>query len=143
MKAQTFQTVMTAMTESNPYGKKLSPETIALLWTALGSKVQQEVTDDMLVYAFQQHSKDPNPDKELQLHLQLFSHIYRMENEAPNFRWGLKEDLKDRMARPDVFHGQRLSPYQLGEDLHKPDLEPCLPLGQLIGLMGASVDEQA
>ena len=125
--------VLTAMCELNPYGKKLSPETIQLSYGILPQKVKEELTDGMLTYALQQHAMDPSPDKELPIDKQLLSHVYRMENEFPNFNWGLKLDLKERMAQANVFHGQPLSPYQLGEDQHKPDLEPATPLGLLIG----------
>ena len=138
-----WNAVLTAMCELNPYGKKLSPETIQLSYAILPAKGKEELNDGMLTYALQQHAMDPSPDKELPIDKQLLSHVYRMENEFPNFNWGLKLDLKERMAQANVFHGQPLSPYQLGEDFHKPDLEPCLPLGQLIEMMGAATDDAA
>ena len=124
---------LTAAVQLNPYGKKLDDSTLELSYLLIPEKVKQEVSDEMLLYALMQHKLNPNPDKELGPDEQLFSHIYRMRDERPCFAWGLKEDLPARMANRNVFHGQPLSGYQLGQDQHKPDLEPVTPLGLLIG----------
>ena len=117
--AKTFQVVMAAATEADPYGKRLSKETIGLLYMTLPDAVKQETTDEMFLFAFKQHQLNPSHEKDLALHMQLFKHVYRVENETPNFSWGLKADLNQRMLKPSVFHGQALSDYESGADLHQ------------------------
>ena len=119
LSSKTFLLDMAAATEADPFGKKLSNETIGLLYMTLPDAVKQETTDEMFLYAFKQHQLNPAQDKDLPLHMQLFKHVYRVENEAPNFSWGLKADLGQRMLKPSVFHGQALSDYQSGADLHQ------------------------
>ena len=126
LSAQTFSAVLQTATELDPYGKRLSDTTIQMAFLTLPEKVKERVTDQMWVYALQQHRMDPAPDKELPLDMQLLKHLWKCENGAPCLRWGPKEDLAQRMALPGQFHGQPKSPYELGEDLgHKePQLAP-------------------
>ena len=126
LSAQTFSAVLQTATELDPYGKKLSDQTVTMAYLTLPEKVKERVTDDMLVFALKQHRLDPAPDKELPLDMQLLKHIWKCENGAPCLRWGPKEDLPQRMALPGQFHGQPKSPYELGEDLgnKEPQLAP-------------------
>jgi hypothetical protein len=117
MKSETFQRVLRAASALNPYGKKLTDDDLLISWMTLSPRVQQEVTDQMWLYALQQHRMDPSPDKELPLDMQLLKHLWKCENGAPCLRWGPKEDLPQRMASAGQFHGQPKSPYELGEDL--------------------------
>ena len=131
MKPETYKTVLRAASAFNPYGKKLSDEDLLISWITLCPRVQDEVTDEMWLYALQQHRMDPGPDKELAIDMQLLKHVYRCENGAPNFNWGLKQDLPQRMANRAVLHGQPKSPYELGEDLNRPTEERIAPNGVL------------
>lgn len=126
LSAQTFSAVLQTATELDPYGKKLSDQTITMAYLTLPEVVKQRVTDEMWVYALKQHRMDPAPDKDLSLDMQLLKHLYRCENGAPCLRWGLKADLAERMSNPDRLHGQPKSPYELGEDLGRkePQLAP-------------------
>ena len=126
MKSDTFQRVLRAASALNPYGKKLTDDDLLITWMTLAPRVQQEVTDEMWLYALQQHRMDPAPDKEMPLDMQLLKHVWKCENGAPCLRWGLKTDLPERMALPGQFHGQPKSPYELGEDLgnKEPRLAP-------------------
>ena len=126
MKSDTFQRVLRAASALNPYGKKLTDDDLLITWMTLAPRVQQDVTDEMWLFALQQHRMDPAPDKDLPLDMQLLKHLYRCENGSPCLRWGLKADLAERMSNPYRLHGQPKSPYELGEDLGRkePQLAP-------------------
>ena len=130
---KTFETVLKAATELDPYGKKLSDETIAMAYLTLPDSVKQQVTDDMFVYCFRQLQLDSGQRSELTLIQQLLQHVFRCENGAPNYSWGLKSDLASRMSNAGVFHGQPKSPYELGQDLthQEPRFAPNGVLAQL------------
>ena len=138
--ASTFAAVISAATELDPYGKKLSKETISLAYLTLPDQVKDEISDEMFMYAFKQHRLDPEPDKSLNIEQQLLQHLYRCENGAPNFGWGLRKDLPNRMAAAHAFHGQTKSPYELGEDLgqSEPRFAPSGVLAQLAQLPGSN-----
>lgn len=69
-----------------------------------------------LGYAAAQLLLDPDPPKELPVHLALLRYLYRLENGTPNFRWGLKGDLEQRMLKPSEFH-RELRPGEAQEAL--------------------------
>ena len=117
LSSKTFAAVLTAATELDPYGKRLSSETVGMAYLTLPDIVKEKVSDEMFVYALKQHRLDPSPNKDLPLDLQLLRHVFRCEDGSPNFLWGIKEDLPVRMSNAAVFHGQPNSPYLLGEDL--------------------------
>ena len=116
MKRQAFISVLRAASETTQYAKKLSEETLALLWVTTPSKAKEEVSDEMLAYAFNQMRIDPNPPEGLSVDQQLYSYIYRLRDGFPAFEWGLKADLPERMVT-GRFNPQPASQYALGEDL--------------------------
>ena len=83
---------------------------------------------------------DPAPNKDLSIEQQILQHLYRCENGAPNFRWGLRKDLSARMSASNTFHGQTKSPYELGEDLGRNEsrFAPNGVLAQLAALPGGN-----
>ena len=133
--AKTFAAVMTAATELDPFGKRLSDQTVAMAYMTLPDVVKNSVTDEMFVYALKQHQLQPAERSELTLLQQLLQHVFCCENGAPNYRWGLKKDLPNRMANSGVLHGQPKSAYELGEDLSTPEprFAPNGVLAQLAG----------
>ena len=140
LNSKTYAAILKAATQMDPYGKKLDDETIALMFMSLDDRVKQQVSDEMFMYAFKQHRLDPEPDKSLNIEQQLLQHLYRCENGAPNFNWGLRKDLPSRMAAAHAFHGQTKSPYELGEDLgqSEPRFAPSGVLAQLAQLPGSN-----
>ena len=123
MKRQAFIAVLKAASETTQYAKKLSEETLALLWVTTPSKAKEEVSDEMLAYAFNQMRIDPSPPEGLSVDQQLYSYIYRLRDGFPAFEWGLKADLEQRMTN-GRFNPQPSSQYALGEDLGAKD-EDC------------------
>ena len=65
LSAQTFSAVLQTATELDPYGKKLSDQTITMAYLTLPEKVKER----RMTCGFcpKQHRMDPAPDKELPL----------------------------------------------------------------------------
>lgn len=128
-----YAKVLKAACQIDPYGKRLDDETIGLMYLTLDDRAKDLVTDEMFIYALKQHRIDPAHNKNLNIEQQLLQHLFRCENGAPNFKWGLKGDLIQRMSSAGVFHGQPKSAYELGEDLGRgePRFAPNGVLAQL------------
>ena len=99
-----FGGTLAALSGALPFAKPIPTETFLLLWGSFPPQAKREVTPEMWTYAATQRCMDPSPDKELPLPFQLLRYLYRLENGMPNFEWGLKEDLPQRMAAPHLFN---------------------------------------
>lgn len=110
MNSKTFGLGLMALSGSLPYGKKLTNEEIQFLWLLLPADVKAAVTDEMWAYGCSQRMLDPDPSKELPLHLQVLSYLFRVRDGQPAFDWGVKADLQGRMTLPSCFHPHHSSP---------------------------------
>lgn len=108
MDSKQFHLGLRAVTAAQPYGKKLQDDEIAFLWMMLPGSVKEQVSSDVWAYACNQALLDPAPNKDLPVHMRILSYVFRIENENPNFTWGLKGDLRDRMANAAQFNPHAL-----------------------------------
>ena len=122
MQAKVFTQVLKTTYKISPYGKSLDSNDLATLWLTLPELVKDVVTDQMWAYASNQYLMDPKPSKDLAVHISMLRYLFRLENEMPNYSWGLKQDLEHRMKMGHKFNPQAKSPYLKGEDLKKPEL---------------------
>lgn len=90
MQLKTFQLGMRTVSAAMPYGKKLQDDELGFLFMTLPDRVKQDVTDTMWAYACSKTLSEQDPNKEIALHMRVLSHVYKIENGAPNFNWGLK-----------------------------------------------------
>ena len=97
--AKDFAGAVGAISELLPYAKRPSVDAQLLLWTTLPIQVQQELSSHHLAYASSQLLLDPARPQELAIPVALLRYLYRLENGLPNFNWGLRPDLAQRMAR--------------------------------------------
>ena len=123
MKMTTFTTILKAASETTKYAKRLSDETLAVMWMTTPQTTKEQVSDEMLAYAFNQLRIDPAPSEDLSVDPQLYTYVYRVRDGFPAFDWGLKLDLPERMIS-GAFNPQPSSAYALGEDLGEKD-EDC------------------
>lgn len=117
-----------------PYAKQINEAAALLIWESIPQVAREQLTPAMLTYAAAQRMLDPDPPKEVPTHIQLLRYLYRLDCDRPNFFWGLKEDLPQRMALPGHFHPQPLSQYQLElaqGPLHRDTISPNGALAQL------------
>lgn len=92
-----------------PFGKALPASAYALAWETLPDEAKRDLTPAMLSFAVGQFLLDPDRPRDCPTHLALLRYCYRLENDWPNFRWGLKADLAQRMANPSQLHPQGAS----------------------------------
>jgi hypothetical protein len=100
-----FATALTSASALLPYGRSLPRSAYALAWDTMPEEAKRDLTPEILNYAIGQFLLDPDRPKDCPTHLALLRYVYRLENDWPNFRWGLKQDLSDRMRNPAVLHG--------------------------------------
>ena len=96
--AKDFAGAVGAISELLPYAKRPSVDAQLLVWTNLPIQVQQELSSHHLAYASAQLLLDPARPQELAIPVALLRYLYRLENGLPNFNWGLRPDLAQRMA---------------------------------------------
>jgi len=75
----------------------------------------------MWAYASHQYLMDPKPSKDLAVHVSMLRYLFRLENDMPNYSWGLKTDLEHRMLHGHKFNPQPTKPY-LEAETKKPEL---------------------
>ncbi len=109
LNAKDFARTLVAVQTLLPFAKKLPEEALLLAWATLPGNVRQQLTGPMLMYAAGQYLQDPNPPKDQPTHLALLRYLYRLENGRPNYEWGLKADLPERMASDGRFFPEPVS----------------------------------
>lgn len=123
-----FAGTLQAIAETLPFGKQVGAAGLLLAWQTIPAQAKRELTDAQWTYAAGQYVLDPERPREMPVFLALLRYLYRCENGQPNYAWGLKPDLAERMARPDVFHPQPAAPYLQGE--------PDQPSGDTVAIEG-------
>ena len=98
MDAKVFTLGLRAITSVTQYAKKIDDDSANFIWLTLDQQVKQEVTDEMWVWAVKKTMETwNNVDHDPPLHIIVLSKLYRECNGMPEFDWGLKPDLNDRM----------------------------------------------
>jgi hypothetical protein len=104
MREDTFKLGLRTLCAQLPYGKNPKDDELKFLWALLPDSITGQITDQMWAYAVQQRLMDPAPDDKLPIFQQVLRHLYRLRDGMPEFAWGLREDLPERMASPHRFH---------------------------------------
>jgi hypothetical protein len=101
---QEFTASLVSASEMLPMMRQLSPITLATIYIQLPKKVINEMSLIVLQYAIKQRMMDPFPPDNIALHMQLFRYVYPVQDNVAVLSRQLREDLKERMSNPDVFH---------------------------------------
>jgi hypothetical protein len=104
MREDTFKLGLRTLNAQLPYGKNPKDDELTFLWALLPDSITDQITDAMWAYAIQQRLMDPAPDDKLPIFQQVLRHLYRLRDGMPEFAWGLREDLAERMTSPHRFH---------------------------------------
>jgi len=99
-----FLETITYLLELLPMQKALSDDAKIMLWHTFPATAKLDLSRESMVYAAGQRMLDPEPPKEIPLHLSLLRYLYPLENNRGAVDRGLRSDLADRMKRPEVFH---------------------------------------
>lgn len=99
-----FTAAIGGLLEVLPMQRRLSEGAILMLWETMQKTARLDLTTGMLGFAVGQRLLDPDPPKELALHLALLRYLYPLEHNRPVVERGLRPDLPERMRQPEVFH---------------------------------------
>jgi hypothetical protein len=116
IQAKEFQAVMSGMQQLFPMAKALTPAALVTAWDTFPDRAKLDLDSEMLLYAAQQRTLDPDFPRETPPHIALLRYLYpvkrntRIERgqevvtDLPMFERGLRHDLARRMANPEQFH---------------------------------------
>ena len=116
MKEEAFSLGLRVITASIPYMKKLGEDEIKGLWFLLDDQIKRDVPDEAWLWAVKIRLSERSADKDQPITWQVLRHLYRLENGTPNFRWGLKEDLKERISLCSTYADIDRRAFDIGHD---------------------------
>ena len=131
-----FQVALSSLVQLLPRQRTLEPDALVTAWSKFPERAKIDLTDEILLYAVQQRFLDPEPSKELPIHLNLLRYCYPVNRiirrergedviiDQPMCDRGLRRDLAQRMAAPDQFH----EPGPVRQE-QAPPQQPQLPAG--------------
>jgi hypothetical protein len=111
-----FTASMGFLAEMLPMQRALTPEALAMTWETLPPAAKIHLTPASLAFAVKQRLLDPQPQKEMALHIGLLRYVFPVERTTTRergesviadkviFEHGPRRDLAQRMAQPDRFH---------------------------------------
>lgn len=98
-----FGATLVGATSLLPFGKTLDEPALLLAWQTFPAAAKAQLTNEQWTYAIGQYLLDPDRPREQPIHLAALRYVFRLENGTPNFTWGLRGDLQQRMANPGQF----------------------------------------
>ena len=116
IQAKEFQAVMSGMQQLFPMAKPLTPAALVTAWDTFPDRAKLDLDSEMLLYAVQQRTLDPDFPRETPPHIALLRYLYPVKRttrtergqevvtDLPMFERGLRRDLASRMADPSRFH---------------------------------------
>lgn len=132
-----FAHTLGSLADLLPFSKATSAQGLMLAWQSFPEQAKHELSNAHWTYAAGQYLLDPERPKETPTHLALLRYLYRLEWGQPNFGWGLKTDLHERMQSPGVFQAQPLPEAEIGSTSPlEPRHDPNGLLARLNGLVG-------
>ena len=111
-----FMAFMSGMQQLNPMAKVLSETALVTAWKSFPERAKLDLDDEMMLYAFQQLTLDPDRPREVEVHMALLRYLYPVKRSTrterrqevvtilPIYDRGLRHDLAHRMANPEQFH---------------------------------------
>jgi hypothetical protein len=99
-----FQAALTGLSQVLPMSRQMTAPALVIAWDTTPITAKQQLTPQSLAFAVSQRAMDPNPPKEVPLHLSLLRYLYPLRNDYADVERGLRPDLAQRMAQPDRFH---------------------------------------
>jgi hypothetical protein len=111
-----FTASMGFLAEMLPMQRALTQEALAMAWETLPPAAKINLTPASLAFAVKQRLLDPQPPKEVALHISLLRYVFPVDRTTKRergedviadrvmFENGPRSDLAQRMAEPDRFH---------------------------------------
>lgn len=116
IQVEEFEIVMSGMQQLFPMDKRLTPLAMVAAWDTFFDRAKLDLDSEMLLYAVQQRTLDPDFPRETPPHIALLRYLYPVKRstrsergqevvtDLPMFERGLRRDLASRMADPSRFH---------------------------------------
>jgi hypothetical protein len=120
-----FQAAITSLLQLLPMQRQLTPSALVMAWDTFPQQARGELSCEMLRFAITQRLLDPEPPKDQAPHIAMLRYLYPLEHNHPIFGRGLRPDLAERMAAPQVFH----DPTPVRHEHAPPPERPRLPGG--------------
>jgi hypothetical protein len=124
-----FQAAITSLLQLLPMQRQLTPSALVMAWDTFPQQARGELSCEMLRFAITQRLLDPEPPKDQAPHIAMLRYLYPLEHNHPIFGRGLRPDLAERMAAPQVFH----DPAPVRHEHAPPPERPRLPGGSSYG----------
>jgi hypothetical protein len=102
--------------------RTITEDELKCLWMLLDETVRDGVTDEQWFWAIKIRMSERSEDQQLPIHYQVLRHLFRLENGQPNFQWGLKADLAERMSLCST-HAEVQKLEQQAQQPNRPRLE--------------------
>jgi hypothetical protein len=116
IEVEEFQAFMSGMQQLNPMAKTLTASALVTAWGLFPSRAKLDLDSEMLLYAAQQLTLDPDRPRDIELHVVIMRYLYPVRRSTrtergqevvtllPLYERGLRHDLAHRMANPEQFH---------------------------------------
>jgi hypothetical protein len=116
IEVEEFQAFMSGMQQLNPMAKTLTASALVTAWGLFPSRAKLDLDSEMLLYAAQQLTLDPDRPRDIELHVAIMRYLYPVRRSTrtergqevvtllPLYERGLRHDLAHRMANPEQFH---------------------------------------
>ena len=124
-----FQAAITGLLQLLPMQRQLTPSALVMAWDTFPQQARAELDCEMLRFAIAQRLMDPEPPKDQAPHIAMLRYLYPLEHNHATFGRGLRPDLAERMAAPQVFH----DPAPVRHEHAPPPERPRLPGGSSNG----------
>jgi hypothetical protein len=124
-----FQAAITSLLQLLPMQRQLTPSALVMAWDTFPQQARAELDCEMLRFAIAQRLMDPEPPKDQAPHIAMLRYLYPLEHNHATFGRGLRPDLAERMAAPQVFH----DPAPVRHEHAPPPERPRLPGGSSNG----------
>ena len=107
--------VLESLSSLQRFAKKLSGDDHKFAFLTFPERAREELTKAHLIFAAQQLLLDPEPMRDMALHLALLRYLYPCQGPSPCVDRGLRSDLSQRLAAAGTF-----SPLQPMPAEHRP-----------------------
>lgn len=107
-----FVRTLLGLQQLSKFAKPLGEAGLALAWASFPEQAKRELNNAAWSFAAAQYLLDPEPPKEMPIHVAMLRYLYRNRDGVAALDWGLKPDLASRMKLPGYFHKPAISEHE-------------------------------
>ena len=110
--SQHFVNTLVGLQQLSRFAKPLGEAGLMLAWASFPEQAKSDLSNAAWTFAAAQYLLDPEPPKELPVHIAMLRYVYRNRDGVAALDWGLKPDLASRMKLPGYFHRPTVSEHE-------------------------------